>query len=65
VAAVLDAGECRRVAARRFTPARMAEDYLRLYDEVLERTAPGRPVGAVPVPHAVPVEDGGRAGAPV
>lgn len=37
----LDPGECRREAARRFTPARMADRYLRLYDDVLARS--GRP----------------------
>lgn len=46
-AAVTDAGrldpaDCCRVAADRFTPGRMAEGYLRLYDEVLMRS--GRPV---------------------
>jgi glycosyltransferase involved in cell wall biosynthesis len=45
----LDPGECRREAARRFTPARMAERYLRLYDKVLVRSgrrplSPGAPV---------------------
>jgi glycosyltransferase involved in cell wall biosynthesis len=49
-AAVADAGrldphECRREAARRFTPARMAERYLRLYDQVLARSG-RRPSGA-------------------
>lgn len=34
---VIDPGECRREAARRFTPARMAERYLRLYERVLAR----------------------------
>jgi glycosyltransferase involved in cell wall biosynthesis len=38
---LLDPGECRREAARRFTPARMATRYLRLYDKVLVRS--GRP----------------------
>jgi glycosyltransferase involved in cell wall biosynthesis len=38
-AAELDPGECRREAARRFTPARMAARYLRLYERVLERSA--------------------------
>jgi glycosyltransferase involved in cell wall biosynthesis len=38
----LDPGACRREAARRFTPSRMAERYLRLYDKVLARS--GRPV---------------------
>jgi glycosyltransferase involved in cell wall biosynthesis len=33
----LDPDECRREAARRFTPARMADRYLRLYDKVLTR----------------------------
>ena len=33
----LEPGECRREAALRFTPARMAERYLRLYDKVLAR----------------------------
>jgi glycosyltransferase involved in cell wall biosynthesis len=34
----LDPRECRREAARRFTPARMADRYLRLYDRVLTRS---------------------------
>ena len=38
----LDPDDCRREAARRFTPSRMAEKYLRLYDKVLARS--GRPV---------------------
>jgi glycosyltransferase involved in cell wall biosynthesis len=38
----LDPDDCRREAARRFTPSRMAERYLRLYDKVLARS--GRPV---------------------
>jgi glycosyltransferase involved in cell wall biosynthesis len=38
----LDPDACRREAARRFTPSRMAERYLRLYDKVLARS--GRPV---------------------
>ena len=37
----LDPDDCRREAARRFTPSRMAERYLRLYDKVLTRS--GRP----------------------
>jgi glycosyltransferase involved in cell wall biosynthesis len=41
-AAILDPDDCRREAARRFTPSRMAERYLRLYDKVLTRS--GRPV---------------------
>jgi glycosyltransferase involved in cell wall biosynthesis len=41
----LDPDECRREAARRFTPARMAERYLRLYDRVLTR-AGRHPVSA-------------------
>ena len=36
-AAAVDPQECRREAARRFTPARMAEKYLRLYSRVLDR----------------------------
>ena len=36
---VIDPGECRRVAAERFTPGRMAEEYLALYDEVLDRSS--------------------------
>ena len=40
-AALLSPDDCRREAARRFTPARMAERYLRLYDRVLTRS--GRP----------------------
>ena len=45
-AAAIDPAECRREAARRFTPARMAERYLRLYERVLARsgrTLPLRP----------------------
>jgi glycosyltransferase involved in cell wall biosynthesis len=41
-AAALDPTDCRREAARRFTPARMTERYLRLYAKVLARS--GRPV---------------------
>ena len=41
-AAALDPDACRREAARRFTPARMAERYLRLYSRVLANS--GRPV---------------------
>ena len=37
----LNPDDCRREAARRFTPSRMAERYLRLYDKVLVRS--GRP----------------------
>lgn len=33
-ASLLDAGECRREAARRFTPAVMAQRYVELYDQV-------------------------------
>lgn len=40
----LDPDACRREAARRFTPARMADRYLRLYDKVLVRS--GRPGAA-------------------
>jgi glycosyltransferase involved in cell wall biosynthesis len=40
-AAGLDPDDARREAARRFTPSRMAERYLRLYDKVLARS--GRP----------------------
>ena len=43
----VDPQECRREAARRFTPARMAEKYLRLYGRILDRdsrVAPLRPV---------------------
>lgn len=35
--AAIDPRECRREAARRFTPARMAERYLRMYQRVLAR----------------------------
>jgi glycosyltransferase involved in cell wall biosynthesis len=42
--ASLDPDACRREAARRFTPARMADRYLRLYDKVLTRS--GRPAVA-------------------
>ncbi|HYH30849.1 MAG TPA: glycosyltransferase [Pseudonocardia sp.] len=34
----LDPAECRKEAALRFTPARMAQRYLELYDEVLRRS---------------------------
>jgi glycosyltransferase involved in cell wall biosynthesis len=34
----LNPDDCRREAARRFTPSRMAERYLRLYDKVLARS---------------------------
>jgi len=37
----LNPDDCRREAARRFTPSRMADRYLRLYDKVLQRS--GRP----------------------
>jgi glycosyltransferase involved in cell wall biosynthesis len=33
----IDRSLCRRVAAERFSPRRMAADYGRLYDEVLRR----------------------------
>jgi len=36
-AATIDPQECRREAARRFTPARMADRYLRLYDRILDQ----------------------------
>ena len=42
-AGTLDPDACRREAARRFTPARMAGRYLRLYDKVLVRS--GRSAG--------------------
>jgi glycosyltransferase involved in cell wall biosynthesis len=35
-ASAIDPQECRRRAARRFTPARMADDYLTLYKRVLD-----------------------------
>lgn len=44
----LDPDECRREAARRFTPARMADRYLRLYDKVLAKA--GRQPVAATVP---------------
>ncbi|HEV7898247.1 MAG TPA: hypothetical protein VGP31_10430, partial [Planosporangium sp.] len=53
VADAIDPGECRRTAGRRFTPARMADRYLRLYDEVLARS--GRAAALRPVPSAVPM----------
>ncbi|MDT7708731.1 MAG: hypothetical protein QOG20_4338 [Pseudonocardiales bacterium] len=37
-ATVIDPQACRSAAARRFTPARMAEQYLRLYDRVLAQS---------------------------
>jgi len=36
-ASAVDPQECRREAARRFTPARMADKYLRLYGRILDR----------------------------
>jgi glycosyltransferase involved in cell wall biosynthesis len=50
----LDPGECRREAARRFTPSRMAARYLRLYDKVLVRS--GRPSLALAGAHAIPAQ---------
>lgn len=53
-AAGLDAAECRRAAAQRFTPAAMAERYLGLYDLVLTRAGrnvprePGTPARGEP-----------------
>ena len=38
-AGAIDPAECRKEAALRFTPARMAQRYLELYDEVLARSA--------------------------
>jgi glycosyltransferase involved in cell wall biosynthesis len=38
----LDPAECRRVAAARFTPARMAEHYLQLYLDVIARQSRDR-----------------------
>ncbi len=38
----LDPERCRRTALERFSPARMAEQYLSLYDEVLRRAGGGR-----------------------
>ncbi len=46
----IDPQECRREAARRFTPARMAERYLRLYTRVL-----GHEGRAVPLRPALPL----------
>ncbi len=45
-AGAIDPQECRRVAATRFTPARMADRYLRLYDRVLERSGHAVPLRA-------------------
>ncbi|MDF2980057.1 MAG: glycosyl transferase [Actinomycetospora sp.] len=41
-ATALSPDDCRREAARRFTPSRMADRYLRLYEKVLARS--GRPL---------------------
>jgi glycosyltransferase involved in cell wall biosynthesis len=41
----LDPDACRREAARRFTPSRMAGRYLRLYDKVLARSGRQRAAG--------------------
>jgi glycosyltransferase involved in cell wall biosynthesis len=43
----IDPHECRREAARRFTPARMAEKYLRLYARVLEQNNRVTPLRSV------------------
>lgn len=43
---LIDPQECRREAARRFTPARMAERYLRLYERVLARSGRSVPLRA-------------------
>ncbi|HEX5813663.1 MAG TPA: hypothetical protein VFY38_16265, partial [Pseudonocardia sp.] len=40
----LDPADCCRVAARRFTPARMAEQYVDLYREVIVRSGRSVPV---------------------
>jgi glycosyltransferase involved in cell wall biosynthesis len=40
----VDPQECRREAARRFTPARMAEKYLRLYSRILDRDRRATPL---------------------
>lgn len=48
--ASLDPDECRRRAAARFTPARMAEDYVKLYDRVVARSG-----GTVPLRAAAPM----------
>jgi glycosyltransferase involved in cell wall biosynthesis len=42
----LDRARCREVAAARYSPARMTDDYLRLYREVLARAPRTRPVEA-------------------
>jgi glycosyltransferase involved in cell wall biosynthesis len=48
-ARTIEPAECRREAARRFTPARMAQRYLELYDEVLGRSGRmAQPAAAVP-----------------
>ena len=44
----LDPAECRRDAARRFTPTAMAEEYLRLYQVVLARSRAVRAVAHAP-----------------
>ncbi|MGZ8749923.1 MAG: glycosyltransferase [Pseudonocardia sp.] len=41
-AARLNPDDCRREAARRFTPSRMADRYLRLYEKVLARSGRSR-----------------------
>lgn len=43
----IDPDECRRQAAVRFTPARMAEDYVRLYDTVVGLSGGTVPLRAV------------------
>ncbi|MEO3777710.1 glycosyltransferase [Micromonospora sp. B11E3] len=45
-ASLLDAGECRREAAARFTPAVMAERYVGLYDRVRRLAAARQPQAA-------------------
>jgi glycosyltransferase involved in cell wall biosynthesis len=37
-AVVLDRASCRQVAERRFSAARMVDDYIRVYDAVLAST---------------------------
>lgn len=44
----LDPAECRREAARRFTPTAMVEEYLRLYQLVLTRSRAVRAVAPAP-----------------
>jgi hypothetical protein len=46
----IDPEECRRVARERFSAARMARDYMALYDRIRSREIAIPPVPEMPVP---------------